>query len=73
MHPRTSRRQDAAETYLKSTEGRNNITVLTGAHACKVIFAEGIGGLTAVGVEFEIANVKHVVNATKEVILSAGE
>lgn len=73
MHPKTSRRQDAAETYLKSTEGRNNITVLTGAHACKVIFGEGTGELTAVGIEFEVANVKYTVSAAKEVILSAGE
>lgn len=73
VHPKTCRRQDAAETYLKSTEGRDNITVLSGAHACKVVFAEGTGNLVATGVQFESANVKYVVNATKEVILSAGE
>ncbi|GJJ15706.1 hypothetical protein Clacol_009984 [Clathrus columnatus] len=71
VHPKTSRRQDAAETYLKATQGRDNITVLVGAHACRVIFAEGTGDLVATGVEIQVGDVKHVVNASKEVILSA--
>ncbi|GJJ13596.1 hypothetical protein Clacol_007852 [Clathrus columnatus] len=73
VHPKTSRRQDATETYLKTTEGRDNITVLLGAQARQIIFSQGNGELFATGVEFQVGNTKHVVNAAKEVILSAGE
>ncbi|GJJ12733.1 hypothetical protein Clacol_006977 [Clathrus columnatus] len=53
VHPKTSRRQDATETYLKRIEGRDNITVLLGAQARQIIFAES-NEFLATGVEFQI-------------------
>lgn len=72
IDPKTSTRQGALSTYLKATEGRSNITVLVGAQARKITFAEGSGDAVATGVEFEVGGTQYVVEASKEVILSAG-
>ena len=69
----TGSRQHSGVTYLHRTTGRQNISVLVGAHATKVLFSDPNGDLVATGVEFDVAGVRHVVNANKEVIISAGK
>ena len=66
-------RQHSGITYLAQTAGRGNISVLVGAHATKVLFSEANGDLTATAIEFDVDGLKHVVKATKEVVLSAGK
>jgi choline dehydrogenase-like flavoprotein len=68
----TSTRQDSGVTYLGQTTGRGNISVLVGAQATKLLFAEVGGDLIVTAVEFVVDGVKHIVKATKEVVLSAG-
>lgn len=65
-------RQHAGVTYLEETSGRSNISVLLGARATKIVLSGAFGELTATGVEFDVAGAKFTVNATKQVILSAG-
>jgi len=69
----TGSRQHSGVTYLHQTTGRQNISVLVGAHATKVLFSDSSGDLVATGVEFDVAGVRHIVNANKEVIISAGK
>lgn len=54
---------------------RNNISVLVGAQARKIIFSEGSGDhdLVATAVEFQFGDLKYIANATKEVIICAGK
>lgn len=56
------------DAYLKPARSRSNLTVLTGAHATRVLF----DGTRAVGVEFLQDGVKRTVKAHKEVILAGG-
>ena len=61
-------RMSAARAYLEPARKRANLEVLTGAAALRVCFE----GTRAVGVEMERGGRIEVVNATREVILSAG-
>jgi len=65
-------RQHSGVTYLEETAGRSNISVLLGARATKVALSDASGELTATGVEYDANGVKFTVNATKQVVLSAG-
>ena len=69
------RRQHAGVTYLQSTAGRSNITVLGNAHATKVNFAEGADdhNLVATSVDFVVGGATYTVYAKKDVILAAGQ
>lgn len=69
----TGTRQHSGVTYLDRTTGRQNISVLVGAYATKILFSNDAGDLVATSVEFDVGGVKYVVNANKEVILSAGK
>ncbi len=62
-------RHSAADAYLRPARRRPNLTVLTGAHAQRIL----LDGTRATGVEYrDAAGVTHRVSASREVILSAG-
>ncbi|NEW38940.1 glucose-methanol-choline oxidoreductase [Nocardia cyriacigeorgica] len=61
-------RWSTADAYLKPARKRSNLTVLTGAHATKVLF----DGTRAVGVEYLRDGRKQTVRARKEVVLCGG-
>lgn len=61
-------RWSTADGYLKPARKRPNLSVLTEAHATKVIFE----GTRAVGVEYEKDGVRLVARAGREVILCGG-
>lgn len=61
-------RWSASDAYLKPARSRRNLTVLTDAHATRVL----LEGSRAVGVEYLKDGVTHTVRARKEVILSGG-
>ncbi|HEY0845208.1 MAG TPA: choline dehydrogenase [Noviherbaspirillum sp.] len=65
---KNGRRCSTARGYLQAARGRPNLTVVTGAHASRVLFR----GKTAVGVEYYQGGERRQVNAAREVILSAG-
>jgi choline dehydrogenase len=65
---RNGRRWSVAAAYLGMAKGRENLTILTGAHACKVIF----DGRSAVGMEFLHGGERKRVTAEREVIVCAG-
>src|SRR5258706_4832116 len=65
-------RQHSGVTYLEETSGRSNISVLLGARATKIAFSGAFGELTATGVEYDAGGAIFIVNATKQVVLSAG-
>lgn len=62
------RRCSTAAGYLKQARGRPNLTVITNAHARRVLF----DGTTATGVEYQRNGRIETVHAVGEVILSAG-
>jgi choline dehydrogenase-like flavoprotein len=62
------RRWSTAAGYLKMAIDRPNLTVITNAHARRVLFE----GKTAVGVEYQRDGRIEQVRAAREVILSAG-
>jgi len=65
---RNGRRCSTATGYLKPAEHRENLTVLTGALALKILFE----GRKANGIEYEQKQKKFAVRANREVILSGG-
>lgn len=69
----TGTRQHSGVTYLDRATERRNISVLVGAYTTKILFSNNTEELVATGVEFDVDGVKYVVNANKEVILSAGK
>ncbi|CBL46804.1 Alcohol dehydrogenase [gamma proteobacterium HdN1] len=65
------RRCNSATAFLDEALARPNLTVITGAHASRVLFE----GKKAVGVEYFLQphlDQRHVVSADREVVLSAG-
>ena len=67
---RDGQRWSAARAYLHPAMSRPNLTCLTGARTTRIIVENG----RATGVEYvdDKTKTKHVVNADKEVLLSAG-
>jgi len=61
-------RCSTATAYLRTAKQRPNLSILTNTHACKVIF----DGKKAIGVEVIQNNVRKIIRANKEVLLSAG-
>ncbi|QHS11182.1 GMC family oxidoreductase [Sinimarinibacterium sp. NLF-5-8] len=57
-----------AAAYLRPAEGRPNLTVITGAHATKILFE----GSRAVGVRYFADGAYREVHASREVLLSGG-
>ncbi|KAF5347382.1 hypothetical protein D9758_011281 [Tetrapyrgos nigripes] len=68
----TGKRNYPATSYYCTVAGRPNLHVITGAQATRVIFEKDLSPLKATGVEFSSQNSSFIVNATREVILSAG-
>ncbi|KAJ7458966.1 alcohol oxidase [Mycena latifolia] len=63
----------AAPGYFAPAEQDSNLIVLTGAQATKINFATTNGQIIASSVDFVVAGQKYTVQASKEVILSAGQ
>ncbi len=61
-------RWSTADAYLKPTRKRPNLTILTGAHATRVLFE----GSAAAGVEYLSGGATHTVRAAREVVLAGG-
>jgi choline dehydrogenase len=73
----STRRGKRSSTYHAFLEGeperRSNLTIITGAQATRVIFANDTGQLTAKAVEYRTARgANETAYAGKEVVLSAG-
>jgi choline dehydrogenase-like flavoprotein len=65
---RDGQRCSAAKAYLRPVEDRKNLTILTETLVTKITFE----GNRATGVHIERAGVESIVDATREVVLSAG-
>ncbi|PWQ95974.1 choline dehydrogenase [Leucothrix arctica] len=61
-------RSSSSREYLDPVKSRQNLTVVTGALAEKVV----LEGKKAVGVEYNVKGTSHFAKANKEVVLSAG-
>ncbi|APE18236.1 oxidoreductase [Mycobacterium sp. WY10] len=61
-------RWNTARAYLPAARRRSNFAVVTGALVHRVVLRDG----RAVGVEYECKGQRHIVNANREIILSAG-
>ncbi|KIM78169.1 GMC oxidoreductase [Piloderma croceum F 1598] len=75
VDPDSGKRVDAVEAYFVPAASRQNLKVVTGAHATKIEFrpeSDGEGKLIASRVQFVVDGKVFVANASKEVILSAG-
>ncbi len=77
LHQTTTRNGRRSSTYHAFLEGdaerRANFTVIIGAQVTRILLTEDVGGLTARGVEYQMADgTTEVISARKEVILSAG-
>jgi choline dehydrogenase len=68
MSTRRGRRMSTARSYLAPARHRNNLTVVTNAHATRVLFA----GRRAVGVEYANGTNRETVRARHGVVLCAG-
>ena len=65
---RRGRRSSTGEAYIKPSRNRRNLLVITQATVTRINFK----GKEARGVTFEVGGQPHSVDATREVILSAG-
>ena len=65
---RNGERCSTAAAYLHPVMARPNLTVITGAHARRIVFE----GTTAVGVAYQKAGAAAEVRARREVVLSGG-
>lgn len=63
-----SRRQSAADAYLRPALHRSNLTVVTSAQVRRLL----LDGKRCVGVEYTKAGCMHIVHAEREVMLCAG-
>ena len=62
------KRAGVAQCFLQPVMDRPNLTIITDAHATKILFADK----KAIGVEYKSDGEKHSVNASKEVVISCG-
>jgi choline dehydrogenase len=62
------RRASAAVCYLRPAEGRSNLTIITEAHASRIV----VEGRRATGIEYVRRGKRETVRAAREVILSGG-
>jgi choline dehydrogenase len=68
VYQKDGERCSNARAYLRAVEERPNVTILTGAHATRIVFE----GTRAVGVRYIQGGREHEVRASSEVILAAG-
>ncbi|THH05288.1 hypothetical protein EW146_g9944 [Bondarzewia mesenterica] len=59
-------------SYYCNQPTQTNLKILLGAQAGKIVFDNSTSQLTAIGVHFTVGSRRYVVNATREIILSAG-
>jgi 4-pyridoxate dehydrogenase len=62
------RRQSAAVAYLRPALARGNVTLLTRAHATRIV----LDGTRATGIAYVRGGREHIAHAAREVILSGG-
>ncbi len=72
-----TRKGKRSSTYRAFLEGdverRPNLTIITGAHATRIVLEGGANNLAAAGIEYRNANGEiHTAYASRDVILSAG-
>ncbi|KAJ2918908.1 hypothetical protein MD484_g1504, partial [Candolleomyces efflorescens] len=76
IHNQTVTRITSATAYYEPNQGKRNLKVITSAHVSRIIFkkARDGQGVIATGVEYIVdgTNTTTIVQAKKEVILSAG-
>jgi len=72
IDPVSGTRSYAASQYLLPVVNRPNLKVLSEAYVLKIVTSKQGDEVVATGVEFEHGDVTYRVDATKEVILSAG-
>jgi choline dehydrogenase/4-pyridoxate dehydrogenase len=65
---RNGRRASAAAAYLRPAMARSNLTVLTNAHATRIVF----DGTRATGIEYLAGSQRTIVHADREVLLAGG-
>ncbi|MEP4380437.1 MAG: choline dehydrogenase [Alphaproteobacteria bacterium] len=65
---RKGMRSSTAVAFLRPAQNRKNLTIVTEAHATRVLF----DGRRATGVEYERGGETHVAHASGEVVLSGG-
>lgn len=65
-------RYSVAKAYLTPHRSRTNLHIHTGAHVLRILIESTSEGLRATGVEYLQGEVRHVVHARREVLLSAG-
>jgi choline dehydrogenase len=68
VYQKDGERCSNARAYLRQAEQRPNLTILTGAHATKILFE----GKRAVGVQYLQGGRAHEARASAEIILAAG-
>ncbi|KAF5354445.1 hypothetical protein D9757_014950 [Collybiopsis confluens] len=71
VDPATGNRSYSAVNYFLANQDRDNLVVLQGAQVTKINLTPG-NPIVATGAEFVVDNITYSVNATKEIILSAG-
>ncbi len=62
------RRASTAATYLRAARSRRNLTVVTGAHAARILFAKS----RANAVEYRVGGRAIVAHAAREIVLAGG-
>ncbi|KII88352.1 hypothetical protein PLICRDRAFT_175951 [Plicaturopsis crispa FD-325 SS-3] len=72
VDPAINQRSYSASAFFAPNQHRQNLLVLTGAQATKVFTSKRNGSVVATGVQMSAGGTTYAVNATKEVILSAG-
>ena len=73
MNQRRGRRWSATKAFLRPIESRSNLTVLTNAHAQRLVIEDALNGKRVRGVEVRMDNGEMMnFDASREVILSAG-
>jgi len=65
-------RSNSGNAYIDPNRHPNNLHIVSRAFVTKILFSNTSEGITATGVEFVRNNITYIVNATNEVILSAG-
>ena len=62
------RRWSTAKAYLEPASGRANLTIRTGAHATRILIADG----RATGVEYTASQGRQTATANREIVVSGG-
>ncbi|KAF8914726.1 GMC oxidoreductase [Mucidula mucida] len=73
VHPELVIRSSSANSYYAPNKGKDNLNLLTGAEATRILFdRDEAGELVATGVEYSKDGELKIISAKKEVIVSTG-